>query len=97
MAEPDIDVAVVVRRNEEAMAERMVGETVVLDPDTDRYTRLNATGSRLWEALADGPTTAGALATTLADAFDIPKARARADVARYLRELERRELVTLEG
>ncbi len=97
MADSAIDERVVVRRSDEAIAERMVDETVVLDPVTDRYTRLNASGSRLWEALAAGPATAGALAQELVDTFDLPLARALTDVTTYLRELERRRLVTLEG
>lgn len=97
MASAAIDPATVASRSEEAIAERLLDETVILDPQTDRYTRLNATGSWLWEALGEAPSTAGRLAATLAKEFELPEPRALRDVATFLRELERRGLVTLEG
>jgi Coenzyme PQQ synthesis protein D (PqqD) len=78
------------------MAERLLDETVILDPQTDRYTRLNATGSRLWEELGEAPSTAGRLAAALVEEFRVPESRALGDVASFLGELERRGLVTLE-
>jgi hypothetical protein len=97
MPSAEIGPATVATRNDEAMGERLVDETVILDPDSDRYTRLNATGSHLWEALGYGSATIESLASGLAAAAGVAKARAVEDATAFLVELERRGLVTLEG
>ena len=83
----------VLRRNPEAISERLGDETVFLEPEQDLYVRLNATGTRLWEALAE-PASAERLAEVLAADFGLPPERALADVDAFVEGLVRRGLVT---
>jgi Coenzyme PQQ synthesis protein D (PqqD) len=83
-------------RRQGVIAERLLDETVVLDPDSDAYARLNATGRWVWERLA-APQTLDSLARMLAAEFDIDAPRARADVAGFVRGLLERGLVEVSG
>jgi hypothetical protein len=75
-----------------ALAERVRGATVVLDPDSGRYVRLNAIGGVLWEAL-EKPTTIEELAGRLSGDYGIDAARATADASAFVSALAERELV----
>jgi hypothetical protein len=83
-----------VSRAPNALAERVRGATVVLDPDRGRYVRLNATGGILWDAL-DEPTTIEGLAGRLAGDYGIDVERATADASAFVTALAERELVAL--
>jgi hypothetical protein len=83
-----------VSRAPNTLAERVRGATVVLEPDSGRYVRLNATGSVLWEAL-EGPATIDELAGRLAGDYGIDAARATADASAFVSALAERELVAL--
>ena len=72
--------------------ERVGDDTVVLDPATGLYTRLNSTGSELWELLAT-PTSAHELAGHLTREFGVDPARAREDVDRFAASLRERALL----
>jgi hypothetical protein len=85
----------VLRLRAEALAWRDVGgELVAVDTRTSLYLGGNASGLLLWEALSAGATE-DELADALVARYGIDRARAAADVARFLEELRRREL--LEG
>ena len=84
----------VVSRAPNALAERVRGATVVLDPDRGRYVRLNATAGLLWDAL-EGPTTIEELAGRLTGDYGIEAARATADASAFVAALAERELVAL--
>jgi len=86
----------VARRSEDAITGRLFEETVILDPQTDRYVRLNRTGTRLWEEL-ERPATVAALAARLEREFGLDPERARADVVAFLRDLRERRLIELRG
>jgi hypothetical protein len=88
------DPSSVVSRNPGAVSERLGVETVVLEPDQDLYVRLNATGTRVWEALAE-PASAAGLAEALAVEFGLAGDRALADVEAFVDALSRRGLVTV--
>ncbi len=92
MSEPELDPAVSVTRREGVMAERLLEETVILDPDSDRYARLNPTGRWVWEQLG-APRTLADLAAGLAAEFEIDEPRALADVTAFVRDMTRRGLV----
>ena len=79
-------------RRQGVIAERLLDETVVLNPDSDAYARLNTTGRWVWDRLA-APQTLDSLARTLAAEFDIDGSRARADVTGFVRGLLERGLV----
>jgi hypothetical protein len=68
----------------------------MLDPDGDRYLRLNETGGMLWEELAE-PTTVAALATHLAERTGIERERAANDAAAFVQALLDLGAVKLEG
>jgi hypothetical protein len=87
-AEPTPDALVV--RSERILAERVHDETLVLDLSTDLCTRLNQSGSVLWEAL---PCTLADLARRLEREFALDPARARADAEAFADELSARGLI----
>ncbi|MEA2248307.1 MAG: hypothetical protein QOH46_2836 [Solirubrobacteraceae bacterium] len=68
------------------------GEAVLLDLRTSVYLATNPTATLLWRQL-DGGTTESAMAATLVEAFDIPAARAAADVARFIADCRARNLL----
>lgn len=75
-----------VARSEGLVAERMEGGIVMLDPETDRYLRLNATGRLIWEALAQ-PATVAELARVLSERGGISAERAEADATTFIEGL----------
>jgi hypothetical protein len=79
-----------VSRRDDVLAERVLDETVLLDPSTGRYVRLNATGTLLWEAL---PATLDALAARLAESYELEPARAHADAASFVDSLAERDVL----
>ena len=68
----------------------------MLDPEGDRYLRLNETGGMLWEALAE-PRTVAELATHLAEQTGIERERAANDAAAFVQALLDLGAVRLEG
>ena len=92
----ELDSRAVVARSEHAIAERVFEETVLLDPNTDRYTRLNRSGGVLWDAL-EQPTGLAALAERLQAEFGVDAERARADVNAFIRQLDERGLIERRG
>jgi Coenzyme PQQ synthesis protein D (PqqD) len=68
----------------------------MLDPESDRYLRLNETGGLLWEALAE-PTTLAELATHLAERTGIEHERAASDAAAFIKNLLDLGAVRIEG
>ena len=75
-----------VARSEGLVIEPMEGGIVMLDPETDRYLRLNATGRLIWDALAE-PATVAELARLLSERSGISIERAEADVATFIEGL----------
>jgi hypothetical protein len=59
---------------------------VMLDPETDRYLRLNATGRLIWEALAE-PATVADLARVLSERSAVSTDRAEADAVAFVEGL----------
>ena len=72
-----------IARSEGLVTEPMEGGIVMLDPESDRYLRLNATGRLIWEALAE-PATVAELAQVLSERSGIPRERAEADAATFI-------------
>jgi hypothetical protein len=81
-----------IKRAADVLFERVGDDTAVLDLATGTYTRLNSTGSALWERLAD-PTTVADLGAHLAREFDLAPAVARADADRFVVMLRERGLL----
>jgi hypothetical protein len=75
-----------IARSEGLVAEPMEGGVVVLDPKTDRYLRLNATGRLIWESLAE-PATVAELARALGEQTGVDADRAEADATSFIEGL----------
>ena len=69
------------------------GEAVLLDLETKRYFRLNATGARIWKGLEQS-LTPDQIAAALVEEFDVDPALARTELDRELGDLRARGLVT---
>lgn len=78
------------------LAEQLLDETVILDPSTDAYARLNKSGTFLWPSIAEGRRMRE-LAQALAERFALSPERARADVEAFVRMLLDRGFVDAEG
>ena len=92
----DIASETLVARVDGAIAEGLLEDTVLLDPNTDRYVRLNRTGTLLWETLAE-PTSVSGLASLLEQRFALSPDRASRDAAAFVRQLAERGLIELGG
>ena len=68
------------------------GELVALDLRSSTYLAVNRTGTTIWPGLVAGETR-DELVGRLAQAFDIPRAAAEADIDAFLRELEEQDLL----
>jgi hypothetical protein len=75
-----------------ALTESVGDDAVVLDPLTGTYTRLNATGSLLWNLLAE-PATVGALGARLARDHGLAEDVALRDADRFVSALRERGLL----
>jgi len=75
-----------IARSEGFVAEPMDGGIVMLDPKTDRYLRVNATGKLIWESLAE-PATVAELARVLTDEIGVDGDRAEADATSFIEGL----------
>jgi hypothetical protein len=67
-------------------------ELLVLDLSRSEYLSANATGSLVWERLAEGATR-DELAQLLVERFAVDEAQARADVDRLLEQLDAQGLL----
>lgn len=70
------------------------GESVVLNCDTGVFFQLNASASRVWDAL-ETPQTAAQLRDALVARFDVTPEQCAADLADLLETLQERGLVEL--
>jgi hypothetical protein len=61
-------------------------ETVILAPSGDQVLSLNAVGSFIWQRI-DGAHTVRDIVDVLCDAYEVERAEAEADVARFLDQL----------
>lgn len=75
------------------MSVRVGAESALLDGRTGQYFTLNAVGCAVWEVLADGETCDG-IVQRLQGRFDVEPHVLRADIVRFLEELDRLGLVS---
>jgi hypothetical protein len=68
------------------------GEMIGLDLQRSEYLATNPSGALLWEALAEGATSAG-LASLLMERYAIEPEQARDDVERFLADARERGLI----
>ena len=74
------------------MSSRVEGETILLDLSSGLYFGLDATGSRIWEALQEGPTL-DELVQDLRQEYEVDSDRLRREVSTLLEELQDHGLV----
>ncbi len=82
----------VYRRNENFVFRRIEGETILVPirasvGDLDCIYSLNALGALVWERL-DGKTGIGEIKRVITDAYDVPAAKAEADLLAFLQEMK---------
>ena len=75
-----------IARTDGLVTEPMDGGIVMLDPESDRYLRLNASGRLIWEALAE-PATVEEVTQLLSERSGISRERAEADATTFINEL----------
>jgi hypothetical protein len=92
--EPRLDPATRVRNRPDVVAERLLDDTVILDPGREVYVRVNLTGRWVWERVSR-PQAIGAVAAGLAAEHGLDEAQALADVTAFVRCLLERGLVEL--
>ncbi len=68
------------------ISRRMDGEAVLVDPVRGKVRVLNAVGAAIWE-LTDGERNLAGLAQAVAAEYDVPLARAEADVSAFCADL----------
>jgi hypothetical protein len=68
-------------------------DVVVLDLKGSVYLKLNGSARRLWERLAQSSCSESELTAALVDEYGIDEERAATDVAAFLADLRRRDLL----
>lgn len=75
-----------IERSDGWVLETLGDEVVMLDPERDRYLRLNRTGSLIWNLL-ERPATVAELAGQLSEREGVPPERAQADTLAFVKQL----------
>lgn len=78
---------------DDVLAAHLEGEAVLLDLETKRYYRLNATAARIWKGLEQSLEPPQIVNALVAE-FTVDAATARTEVERALADLRTRGLVT---
>jgi len=81
--------------SERVIAQEVLGETVILDLESECYFGLDAVGTRIWQLLRDS----GELRTvynTLLEEYDVEAPRLRADLESLITDACARGLITLQ-
>lgn len=78
----------------EVLSRVLDGEAVLLHLGSGMYFGMNEVASRAWEEIVTG-TTLGALTSTLLKEFEVERAALAADLERFVRALEEKQLVTI--
>ena len=92
MSEQREDEVVYRLRTEDLSWRLLNGEMIGLDLQRSEYLATNPSGALLWEALAEGATSAG-LASLLVERYAIEPDQARDDVERFLVDARERGLI----
>jgi hypothetical protein len=75
------------------MGETVDGETVLIDSRSGAYYSLNESGSHIWSALQDGPTTVGAIGAALAALYGMETEAASEATSSLIASLCEHELI----
>ena len=80
----------------DVLSQRVRGETVLLDLNTDQYFGLNEVGSRIWELVGEGQSLEQLIDTLLAE-YDVTRQQLEADVRHWLGMLLEAGLLEIEN
>lgn len=78
----------------EVLSRVLDGEAVLLHLGSGMYFGMNEVASRAWEKIVEG-TTLGDLKTALLGEFDVERDALASDLAKFIRALEEKQLVTI--
>ena len=81
------------RIRDDVLTAQLQGEAVLLDLQTKRYYRLNATGARIWKGLQDLQQP-DEIVDALVGEFEVDRATAQAETERTLDDLRAHGLIT---
>ncbi len=81
------------RIRDDVLTAQLAGEAVLLDLETKRYSRLNATAAWVWKGLEDR-LTVREIVESLVREFEVERSVAEEETGRTLGELRSRGLVT---
>lgn len=83
------------RKSPRVIETRLPGELILLDPSAGEMYSLNEAGAFIWDRLDAG--SPDGIAAEIAEAFEVPRARAEADVEALIEELARVGLTEAPG
>lgn len=83
-------------RNNEPLSEPVDDEMVMADIDAGKYYGFNSIATAIWQNL-ETEITVEELCWRLCDAYEVTAETCSADVLRFLKELETRRLISVEG
>ena len=81
------------RIRDDILTAQLQGEAVLLDLQTKRYYRLNATGARIWKGVQD-LLPPHEIVDALVREFEVDRATAQAETERALEDLRAQGLIT---
>ncbi len=81
------------RIRDDVLTAQLQGEAVLLDLQTKRYYRLNATGAMIWKGLQD-LLQSREIVDVLVQEFEVDRATAQAETERTLDDLRAQGLIT---
>ena len=74
--------------------QKIVDETVIVEPKAKLMHQLDEVGSNIWEFL-DTPHTVEEIIAMIMENYDVDASRAETDVVQFLQEMEKRQLVKI--
>jgi hypothetical protein len=80
--------------SEQVISQEVLGETVILDLESECYFGLDAVGTRIWQLIRDSGELR-AIYNTLLDEYDVEASRLRSDLEVLITDACKRGLITL--
>jgi hypothetical protein len=93
---PNIDTEQLYRRDSQLVSTIMDGNMVMMDVEHGAYYGLCGVGTRIWELL-EGPVSAQQIIQTLCSEFEVDETTCKADVEKFIGEMEEKGMVSKAG
>lgn len=94
MSESPHPAAEIYRRKQRIFSASVAHEIVMMSVERGQYYNLNAVGTRIWHLL-ETPRNLAQIVTALAEIYDAPEDKIRAEAAAFLARLEREGLLEI--